>query len=218
MTYRLCTLMTALVLAAAAGTVMVAAQAPHPSGGLGQGIKVHGHWVIEVRNPDGGLVERRQFDNALFPAGAVQLARFLGRAGSATRFEIQLGRYSLPNPCQGGTRNTSVVNECYIVDPLSTQTPTGTAVFPNLTTTIGGPNLTQVILEGHATALVAGQIQYVATRLGSCPSFTAPADCNPSGGGNYFTVHDLVDGQGNAVPLSVAARQIVQVTVVISFS
>jgi hypothetical protein len=29
-----------------------------------EGIKVHGHWVIEVRNPDGKVATRREFENA----------------------------------------------------------------------------------------------------------------------------------------------------------
>jgi hypothetical protein len=33
--------------------------------GQSEGIKVHGHWTIEVRNPDGKLVTRREFENAV---------------------------------------------------------------------------------------------------------------------------------------------------------
>jgi hypothetical protein len=39
-----------------------AAEAAKPGSG---GIKIHGHWVLEVKNPDGKLVERREFDNSL---------------------------------------------------------------------------------------------------------------------------------------------------------
>jgi hypothetical protein len=35
--------------------------------GQSEGIKVHGHWVIEVKNPDGKLVSRTEFENALSP-------------------------------------------------------------------------------------------------------------------------------------------------------
>jgi hypothetical protein len=35
-----------------------------------QGIQVHGHWVMEVRNPDGTLATRREFENA-FVGGAI---------------------------------------------------------------------------------------------------------------------------------------------------
>jgi len=34
------------------------------------GIKIHGHWVIDVRNPDGRLVQHRDFENSLVTNGA----------------------------------------------------------------------------------------------------------------------------------------------------
>jgi hypothetical protein len=34
-----------------------------------EGVKVHGHWVIDVRNPDGTLVEHRDFQNSLTTGG-----------------------------------------------------------------------------------------------------------------------------------------------------
>ena len=33
--------------------------------GQSEGIKVHGHWVIEVKNPDGKVTTRREFENSL---------------------------------------------------------------------------------------------------------------------------------------------------------
>lgn len=36
-------------------------------GGNREGIKVHGHWTIEVHNPDGSLVRHVEFENALDP-------------------------------------------------------------------------------------------------------------------------------------------------------
>jgi len=42
-----------------------AVSAPDESDTTSEGIQVHGHWTIEVRNPDGSVAERRQFQNAL---------------------------------------------------------------------------------------------------------------------------------------------------------
>jgi len=42
-------------------------RAARPGGGISQSIKVHGHWVIEVRNPDGSLVRHVEFENSLDP-------------------------------------------------------------------------------------------------------------------------------------------------------
>jgi hypothetical protein len=33
--------------------------------GQSDGIKVHGHWTIEVRNPDGTLAKHSEFENSL---------------------------------------------------------------------------------------------------------------------------------------------------------
>ena len=43
-----------------------------------QGIKVHGHWTIEVRDPDGTLVTYREFENSLTAAGGQFLAALMG--------------------------------------------------------------------------------------------------------------------------------------------
>src|SRR6266508_5833565 len=47
--------------------------------GVGEGIQVHGDWVIEVRNTDGSLAERREFENALTSQGQILLAGSLAR-------------------------------------------------------------------------------------------------------------------------------------------
>jgi hypothetical protein len=46
-----------------------------------EGIKVHGHWVIDVRNPDGSLVTHHEFENALRPSSMV-LPQILSRNAS----------------------------------------------------------------------------------------------------------------------------------------
>ena len=49
-------------------------EAAREKGGRNEGIKVHGHWTIEVRNPDGKVVTHREFENAL-AQGGVTVAR-----------------------------------------------------------------------------------------------------------------------------------------------
>jgi hypothetical protein len=39
------------------------------SGGMREGIKVHGHWTIEVRKPNGKLISHTEFENSLIPGG-----------------------------------------------------------------------------------------------------------------------------------------------------
>jgi hypothetical protein len=45
--------------------------------GQPEGIQVHGHWVIEVKNPDGTVTARREFENAVQPLGQSYLASLL---------------------------------------------------------------------------------------------------------------------------------------------
>ena len=67
-------------------------------GGNHEGIKVHGHWTIEVRNPDGALVTHREFENSIFS----------GSSGGATLLSLMLSRQTLAGPWEivltsGGT-------------------------------------------------------------------------------------------------------------------
>ena len=55
------------------------AAASAPSGGLNTGIQIHGHWKIVVRNPDGTVATRREFENSLTYRGAFLLQNFAGR-------------------------------------------------------------------------------------------------------------------------------------------
>ena len=97
MTRKIALLMTVLALVAsacgtaqemaqveelAAGAPTVAETAPAPDSADGEGIEVHGHWTIEVRNPDGSLDERHEFENALTPEGNDYLVGLL--AGTDT--------------------------------------------------------------------------------------------------------------------------------------
>jgi hypothetical protein len=53
------------------------APAAKRAGGAREGIKVHGHWTIEIRNPDGTLASRSEFENSL-QGGETLLAGLLG--------------------------------------------------------------------------------------------------------------------------------------------
>jgi hypothetical protein len=71
-----------------------------PAGRPSEGIKVHGHWTIEIRNPDGSLVSRSEFENALLDTGKVWLARLLGSRTEAPRtWDIRLS--STDGLCEG---------------------------------------------------------------------------------------------------------------------
>jgi hypothetical protein len=67
-------------------------------GGNHEGITVHGHWTIEVRNPDGTLVTHREFENMLEqPTGAQTITELLGGAAVAGQLAVVL-----PVDCSSG--------------------------------------------------------------------------------------------------------------------
>jgi hypothetical protein len=78
------------------GNQDVAAPATESTGkGSHEGIKVHGHWMIEVRNPDGEVVTRREFENAITQSGINSILLSLG--GGTTTGGIAIG-LNLRNP------------------------------------------------------------------------------------------------------------------------
>lgn len=80
------------------GTAQIAANStdaattfsPAPAKGTHEGIQIHGHWVIEVRNPDGTLGQRREFENALVPQGTNVLAGVLSGSAVVASWQVLL--------------------------------------------------------------------------------------------------------------------------------
>ncbi len=69
-----------------------------PTNAMNTGVKVHGHWIIEVRNPDGSLVTHREFENEIQVAGVATLASLLARTATPGAWSIGLGDAVSP-PC-----------------------------------------------------------------------------------------------------------------------
>jgi hypothetical protein len=164
------------------------------SGGPQEGIKVHGRWVIEVRNPDGALVTHRAFENSYAPSGNV-LPALLSRNGSIGSWEVTV----------------YMGNSSILIGEPALQVPNG-----NLAVTAASGS-GQVVLTGNAPAPSSGSISDVQTGVHMCAPSTSPANCNTIAGligstGLTFTTAHL------ATPIAVSANQIVQVTVTISFS
>jgi len=181
------------------------------SGGASQeGIEVHGHWTIEVRNPDGTLGERREFDNALTGFGSQTLASILGRQSSVGGWTIQLLGSSFTGRTTDGRTGAIIAERTYF--------NSGTNIFKNLTVTapaIGDVESQPLRLAGTATAEVDyGGITEVRTTLFELPPDQAPSSASSSVyvGGTPFTSTILES------PVSLSAGQTVTVTVVITFS
>ena len=202
-------LVLALVLGAfgrSAETAVVGALAPNDA--AIEGIQVHGSWTIEIREPDGALVSRNSFENALTPIGATALARILGRERSvgAWLFTVEGGSGN-NHPCFVNTGPAV----CFLFEPPGVDMQHS---FYNLTVEVpsSGTNLNKLVLSGHVTAGRDGIIGRVSTGVTTCSPTVAPSDC-PTSVGTGSTITGTV-----ITPVPVQNGQQILVTVVISFS
>ena len=194
-------LVSMLMIATLAAGVPVAALRAQ-AGGPQEGIKVHGHWVVDVRNVDGSLASHTEFENALQNSGGNALTAILGRFETAGTWTINLN---------GGGIG------CLIVDPADDLSDIAGCRSGNLHITRPAPNT--MVLDGTVQAIAPFTISTVATAIESCPAGTSVAACN-STNQNFahqvpygFTSHDL-----GSNGIAVVATQMIQVTVTISFS
>jgi len=203
-----------------------------PATGISQGVKMHGHWTIDIKNPDGTLAQHHEFENSIQYDGQNYLVGLLSGYASAGAMGIYFTAQS------GGTAPCAAeYNFCAIVPSLSTAPGIGIcgsyycAPGLTITPTFGvGPTLK---LSGSITANEAGTIGTVATTMNGCGqtglafgtyptamSTVSPASCFAStatgvGGGSDF---GGTMTSASISPISVANGQVIQVTVVLSFS
>jgi hypothetical protein len=114
-----------------------------PSGGPNEGIKVHGHWSIDIRNPNGSLASHFEFENAMVDGGSLLTGLLNG--GAVTKWRIDLdGTLGVSNaPCSG--------NSGCLVDATQGFAP-------------GAPGQRLFQLQGTVTANQAGRIERVSTQ------------------------------------------------------
>jgi hypothetical protein len=105
--------------------------AAEPGRGQSEGIKVHGGWTIEIRNPDGSLASRHEFENALY-GGQQLLAGLLGNVYSDVTWGIWMWGTA------GGNCNPCVVGVTPNVPVDAYGQPAGTLELSG-STTVPGP-------------------------------------------------------------------------------
>ena len=173
-----------------------------------EGIKVLGHWTIEVRSPDGSLVERREFDNALSVTGNWVLTRFLGRQKSVGFWYIGTSGTKADQPFldDNGDPNWGLLAEADAPE-------TGNWIFKTLTVTVPteGDNEHKLVLSGTATAQKDGVISGVNTSVSLDAPTNAPSSPSAVGFPNYVTTTLL------SPSVAVTEGQQLLFTVVISF-
>ncbi len=214
-------LAAALVLTGiATGPATVRAQA---QGTQTEGVRVHGHWIIEVRNADGTVAERREFENALTLDGVLTLASIMtGQTYPgywAVGLSDSLTTYG-NSPC--------TVGACVLVPPGASP---DASVFQTLTvgingfgTSVQGAPPGTLILDGNFTASRTGTIAGVFTQWQVC---NAGQSCPATLSAGTFPVTGVISTVQPPVTrftttsissMTVQTGQIVQVTVAISFS
>jgi len=148
--------------------------APNSAGN--QGIKVHGHWVLQVKNADGTLGERREFDNSLVTGGSIQ-------GGDAMIAGLISGNFSAGDPTiafvptQPGSADASTYCNWGINPPASTCYLFSTTQNQTYLGNMFGASYTQ---DGLHTQLTI--IPYVSNPVGMAPT---PATVNWVLSGNY---------------------------------
>jgi hypothetical protein len=185
------------------------AQAPssekNPSrGGQHEGIKVHGHWTIEVRNADGTLVTHREFENALTSSGGGELASYLARSSTVGQWNVGLVGASVlfidePGPAAGAPNPGTVIG----------------------TLTVSAPANGTLVLSGSGTAPLSTTITSVFSEPSACQPTLAPSACNVASGNQTGAALGSLPAFTSATlpsPVDVTAGQTIAVTVTISFS
>jgi hypothetical protein len=117
-----------------------------------QGIKIHGHWVLELKNPDGKVVERREFNNSLVTGGGMMTGDQILAAlisGNASPGGLAVAFISGPTTTSG----LDFSSFCDVGDSIQVPVPTGIKCFGFYPTNSGVGNVAlnqQAIGEGEA--------------------------------------------------------------------
>lgn len=171
-----------------------------------EGIRVHGHWSIVIKNADGSVASRHEFENALIGSGSDMLAQLLARSESTGGWGISVVP-STPGGSSCGGNLPCVVIEAGIATGVI-------SVSSNLTVAYT-PNPSRTTLQGSYQATSAGDIAQVSTLLGACPPSLSPSSCpgaSNNSGQAGFSSRTLT------TPIPVQSGQIVQLTVTFTFS
>jgi hypothetical protein len=186
---------------APAKTTQAAAQNPTAKKaapkGQSEGIKVHGHWVIEVKNPDGKVVSHTEFENSYVTAQAV-LPNMLSRHLTYGEWGVLLGNSSSSqSPCgalataplsvdDSVEGNNLTTNICVISESgpaIGAQNPNATPCLPaagscsqNLMVGLNSAQ-TSIVLSGSVFATNPGTINSVETVISSCGTLLSPTAC-----------------------------------------
>jgi hypothetical protein len=203
----------------------------------GEGVKVHGHWTVEVKNPDGSLVKHIEFENSLVGSGAgdMILAQLLSGEMVVADWAIVPNYQSgtplcntSTNPCDIVTTTTGAFGSSVCAGGINVCTPGLTLSYVpyNASTSTGAG----IQLQGSIVAAEGGSLVNVATRVAYCTASTAsssylsttPSQCLASTQNSLPTGDNLLVSYFTSTTLGTSVAfvsgQTVTFTVSISFS
>jgi hypothetical protein len=180
-------------------------------GGPSEGIKVHGHWTITVRDPDGGIVSRRDFENALISddyGGNGLLAALLTRNVTTGLWTVSLNASTGPSACVvvGGDGDGTPV-PCEVAER-----------YGQLTLTRPTPTTIQLTGETRVNNSAATFVDSVNTLITACVATQAPQQCAPGEAGYVPVAAFFFSGRVLSPAIAIRPNQVIQFTVVFSFS
>jgi len=208
-----------------------------------QGIRVHGHWTIDVKNADGTPAQHHEFENQLQYDGTQYLTALISGYAVAGDYAIYFtnatatptGSASTNVVCPApSSTTTSTFPYCSIVQNINSQP----GIFHclhyvcvsglTLTPTFGsGTGLPNVQLAGSITAPQAGAIVNVYVGMNGCnisatttpPTPTSAATITAAACQSQIVGSYAGTMSGTTItPVTVVAGQIIQITVTYTFS
>jgi len=169
-----------------------------------EGIKIHGHWVLQVKNPDGSLGQKREFDNSLVPGGtntggdqvlAALISGNMSTGDPAIVFytTIPSGTYDASSLCINNREAPS--SNCYLFNTTQNQPFLSTAYASTqtgLSTALSlQPNVNWVLSGNYTVPSGLTTIALVQTILLGCVNSTAFTNTYPLTGNPTSRTSDL---------------------------
>lgn len=178
-----------------------------------EGIQVHGHWTITVKNQQGKVIEKREFENSLSNNGSQNITEMMAGEFTFGAWSISTNSMNSQNDiCQGEDANGNPTpSQCIISSYDSSQNFVFNTL--NISTPNSGDNANSLVLTGNFTAAYDGNIGHVHSIFHRCDSSTSPDNCTTGSGGQYAFTSKTLDSA-----VSILANQQVSITVVLSFS
>lgn len=178
-----------------------------------QSVKVHGYWTIEVREFDGSLVSRHEFENELPGWGSRYFARMLAREAATGLWTISLN--SINSGIQLFQDSTGNRVPGYIVGSIDTSEAPN--YFKNLTAEVptSGSDTDKLVLNGRAIAAFDGSLIWVYTYISILAQKVDPDEVEYGYQSFAISQSDLRESIGE---IDVLAGQQIMVKIAISFS